>query len=42
MPTGQHLYLLISALSDSFVGFGSRTAGIVTLDDTRVHLPTVG
>ena len=42
VPEGQHLYLLTSALSDSFVGFGSRTAGVVTLDDTRVHLPTVG
>ncbi len=42
VPKGQHLYLLTSALSDSFVGFGSRTAGVVTLDGTRVHLPTVG
>ncbi|QIK68450.1 peptidase S15 [Nocardioides sp. HDW12B] len=42
VPKGQNLYLLTSALSDSFVGFGSRTAGVVTLDDTQVHLPTVG
>ena len=42
VPKGQNLYLLTSALSDSFVGFGSRTAGVITLDDTKVHLPTVG
>ena len=42
VPAGQNLYLLTSALSDSFVGFGSRTAGVVTLENTKVHLPTVG
>ncbi len=42
VPEGQNLYLLTSALSDSFVGFGSRTAGVITLDNTRVHLPRVG
>ena len=42
VPEGQKLYLLTSALSDSFVGFGSRTAGVVTLDRTKVHLPTIG
>lgn len=42
VPEGQNLYLLTSAVSDSFAGFGSRTPGVVTLDDTKVHLPTVG
>ena len=33
------LYLMVSALSDTFVGMGSRTPGVITLEDTRAHLP---
>lgn len=39
VPAGQKLYLLVSALSDTFVGMGSRTPGVVTIEDTRAHLP---
>ena len=39
VPAGQTLYLLVSALSDTFVGMGSRTPGVVTIEDTRAHLP---
>jgi ABC-2 type transport system ATP-binding protein len=39
VPAGQKLYLLVSALSDTFVGMGSRTPGLVTIEDTRAHLP---
>ncbi len=42
VPAGQHLYLLASPISDTFVGMSSRTPGIVTIDDTVVHLPVVG
>lgn len=41
VPAGQHLYLLVSPLSDTFVGMGSRTPGVITLDGTVVHLPVV-
>lgn len=41
VPEGQSLYLLVSPLSDTFAGMGSRTPGVITLDDTAVHLPDV-
>lgn len=41
VPRGQTLYLLASAVSDTFVTMGSRTPGVVTIEDTRVHLPVV-
>lgn len=41
VPRGQHLYLLVSPISDTFVAMGSRTPGLVTIDDTVVHLPVV-
>ncbi len=42
VPEGQHLYLLVSPLSDTFVGMSSRTPGLITIDDTVVHLPVLG
>lgn len=42
VPAGQHLYLLVTPISDSFAGFGSRTPGLVAIQDTVVHLPQVG
>ena len=39
VPAGQKLYLLVSALSDSFVGMSSRTPGVITIEDTQAHLP---
>ena len=41
VPEGQSLYLLISAVSDTFAGMGSRAPGVVVLDETKVHLPVV-
>ena len=41
VPKGQHLYLVASPISDTFVGMGSRTPGLVTIDNTIVHLPVV-
>jgi ABC-2 type transport system ATP-binding protein len=41
VPAGQNLYLLASPISDTFVGMGSRVPGLVTIDDTVVHLPVV-
>lgn len=41
VPKGQTLYLLASAISDTFATMGSRTPGVVTIEDTRVHLPVV-
>lgn len=41
VPKGQTLFLLASAVSDTFVTMGSRTPGVVTLADTQVHLPVV-
>lgn len=38
VPAGQHLYLLASPVSETFVGMGSRTAGAILLEDTVVHL----
>ncbi|WP_193606521.1 CocE/NonD family hydrolase [Nocardioides lijunqiniae] len=42
VPAGQTLYLLASATSDTFLTMGSRTPGVVVLDDTVVSLPVVG
>ncbi|KRF36914.1 alpha/beta hydrolase family protein [Nocardioides sp. Soil805] len=39
VPAGQKLYLLVSALSDTFVGMGSRAPGVITLEETQAHLP---
>ena len=42
VPAGQQLYLLASPISDTFAAMSSRTPGVVTIDDTVVHLPVVG
>ncbi|MFC6287626.1 CocE/NonD family hydrolase [Nocardioides sp. GCM10027113] len=42
VPEGQTLYVLASAVSDTFVGMSSRTPGAVLLEDTKVKLPVVG
>jgi ABC-2 type transport system ATP-binding protein len=42
VPEGKSLYLVASAISDTFAGMGSRVPGVVVLEDTKVHLPTVG
>ncbi|MCH1867617.1 S9 family peptidase [Nocardioides sp. CFH 31398] len=41
VPRGQNLYLLATPTSDMFTGMASRTPGVVSLDDIRVHLPVV-
>lgn len=41
VPEGQSLFLMASAVSDTFVGLGSRTPGAILLEDTVVHLPVV-
>lgn len=41
VPKGQHLYLLVSPVSDTFVAMGSRVPGAITIDDTVVRLPVV-
>ncbi|MCW2813296.1 MAG: peptidase [Nocardioides sp.] len=41
VPAGQNLYLVVSPLSDTFVGMGSRVPGVISLADTVVHLPVV-
>ncbi|WP_193605022.1 alpha/beta hydrolase [Nocardioides dongkuii] len=41
VPAGQSLYLLATPISDTFVGMGSRVPGLITIDDTQVHLPVV-
>ncbi len=42
VPKGQNLYLLATAISDTFLLMGSRVPGTVRIDDTVVHLPVVG
>jgi ABC-2 type transport system ATP-binding protein len=42
VPAGQSLYLLVSAVSDTFVGMSSRAPGVVVLDQATVHLPVLG
>lgn len=41
VPAGQHLYLLVTPISDTFVGMGSRVPGVISMADTVVHLPVV-
>jgi ABC-2 type transport system ATP-binding protein len=41
VPEGKQLYLVVSAISDTFAGMGSRTPGVVLLDAAKVHLPVV-
>lgn len=41
VPKGQNLYLLTSAISDTFIAMGSRIPGLLTIEDTKVHLPVV-
>ncbi len=41
VPAGQNLYLLASPTSDTFAGMGSRTPGVVLIEDTVAHLPVV-
>ncbi|WP_109505843.1 CocE/NonD family hydrolase [Nocardioides speluncae] len=42
VPAGQSLYLLVTPVHDTFVASGSRLPGVITIDDTVVHLPVVG
>jgi ABC-2 type transport system ATP-binding protein len=42
VPAGQSLFILVSPVSDTFVGMGTRTPGAITIDDTVLHLPVVG
>jgi ABC-2 type transport system ATP-binding protein len=42
VPAGKTLYVIASPLSETFVGTGSRTPGVVILQDTVAHLPVVG
>jgi ABC-2 type transport system ATP-binding protein len=42
VPAGQSLYILATAVSDTFVGMGSRTPGAVIFQNTVLHLPVVG
>jgi ABC-2 type transport system ATP-binding protein len=42
VPEGQTLYVIVSGVSDSFAGMGSRTPGAIALEDTVAHLPVVG
>lgn len=38
VPEGQNLYLLVSAISDTFVAMGSRVPGVISLENAVVHL----
>ncbi len=42
VPAGQTLYVIATGVSDTFVAMGSRTPGVVILEDTVAHLPVVG
>lgn len=42
VPAGQTLYVIVSAVSDTFVGMGNRTPGAILLEDTVAHLPVAG
>lgn len=42
VPAGQSLYLLVTPIHDTFLVSGSRLPGVVTIDETVVHLPVVG
>jgi ABC-2 type transport system ATP-binding protein len=39
VPKGQSLFLTVSPVSDMFVGHGSRTPGVMVLDNAKVLLP---
>jgi ABC-2 type transport system ATP-binding protein len=41
VPKGQSLYLIAAATNDMFLGFGSRTPGVVIFDNAKVRLPVV-
>ncbi|HEX6249441.1 MAG TPA: CocE/NonD family hydrolase [Nocardioidaceae bacterium] len=42
VPRGQSLFVLATAVSDTFAAMGSRTPGAVLLEDATVRLPVVG
>lgn len=42
VPAGQSLYLLAAPTNEVFAVMGSRTPGLVTLDDVVVNVPVVG
>jgi hypothetical protein len=39
VPAGQSLFLITSPTSETFLTMGSRTPGLITLDNTVLHLP---
>jgi ABC-2 type transport system ATP-binding protein len=41
VPAGKSLFLLVTAVSDAFPGFGSRTPGAIVFQDAVVRLPVV-
>ncbi|MDX6225289.1 MAG: type transport system ATP-binding protein [Frankiales bacterium] len=41
VPKGKSLFLVVSAVSDMFAGFGSRTPGAIVIDQATVNLPVV-
>jgi pimeloyl-ACP methyl ester carboxylesterase len=41
VPAGQSLFLITSPTSETFLTMGSRTPGLITLDNTVLHLPVV-
>jgi ABC-2 type transport system ATP-binding protein len=41
VPKGESLYVLVTAVSDAFPSFGSRTPGAIVLQDASVRLPVV-
>ena len=42
LKKGEKLFLIATAISDTFALMGSRVPGVVLIDDTVVHLPVVG
>ncbi|HEU4513450.1 MAG TPA: CocE/NonD family hydrolase [Nocardioidaceae bacterium] len=41
VPEGESLFVMATPVSDVFVGMGSRTPGLILLEDATVHLPVV-
>ncbi|HUR51409.1 MAG TPA: alpha/beta fold hydrolase [Mycobacteriales bacterium] len=41
VPAGQSLFVIAAATNDMYLGFGSRTPGVVLLDEGKVALPLV-
>lgn len=41
VPAGQSLFVIATPISDTFAGMGSRTPGVVVIEDTVAHLPVV-